>query len=224
MTDTIDRRLRTLEAQVPRWKEPWRRGFQHHYQSMEPTTPDASAFFAPHTAARTPILCPLHLERPMQARAVYYLVKHTGEGARCRVAVALYRARAPVRATKGEMVAAPLGGVRFQLARVIGQSDVAATGDPTLQRIALSPEAADAEIDPELPHYLAFMFHDATVTMYAPVSANYGTPAIVSSTQAAAYADWPEELSADLALRARMPYFVVRSAMGVVLYGHPEEI
>lgn len=219
----LDRRVRDLELRLPRWKEPWRRGYQHHYQSMIPSTPDTFSFAAVHSAENVPILCPLHLERPMHVRAAYYVVKGIGEGERLRVATAIYRAQAPVRGSKGEMVASPLGGVSFRLIRSLGQTDTLGTGDPELQRTALSAESADIELDPELPHFLAFMFDDPSTEVYAPVAPNYATDAIVSSTQASAFAAWPEELSVHRGARARLPYFVLRSAMGVLLYGDPEE-
>lgn len=224
MSDSVERRLRTLETQVPRWKEPWRRGHQHHYQSMIPSTPDTFSFASLHSVENTPILCPLHLERPMHARAVYYVVKGTSEPVtRIRVATAIYRARAPIRGTKSEMVASPLEGVTFHLVRALGQTNTVGTGDPELHRVTVSAEAPDVELDPELPHFLAFMLDDPSSEMYAPVSPNFGTSAIVSATQAERFAAWPEELTADRSMRARIPYFVLRSAMGVVLYGDPEE-
>jgi hypothetical protein len=208
------KRLHQIAEQTPPWKDPWRRGESHHYQSMPPIgAVSGSATIA--TEDRQILLCPIHLDRPMSLRAVYFAGGAVGGD--FQVATAIYRAQIP-RQTKVERLDDPALGVTFRLIAPLGVTSVALT-DYELWRHALT---RDVLLDDGIPTFFAMQIGDASATrIYGPAANALGVCALIAASIPASFGEWPEETAATLNTRARLPYFVLRSATGVKLYSDP---
>lgn len=208
------RRARQVETQVPPWKDPWRRSVTHHYENMPPIgsfLTDSSTIVA---ADLDIALCPVRLHEPMPLRAVYFAAGSVE--VRLLVATAIYRAQL-AREDKTEMLEAPGRGLVFRLVAPVGVTATDA-GDVTLCRHDLP---VDEQLDAGLPLFLAFMVGNAAATFYSPATASAGSQAFVSGTPASRFNHWPLEITPALNAHAIIPYFVLRSAQGVKLYGDP---
>lgn len=215
MINRDGRRQRQIETQVPPWRDPWRRGVSHHYESLPPIGALADHDQQLVEADLGIVLCPLHLHEPMELRAVYFAAK--GFEQRCKIATALYRAQIPPE-TKSERIDTPGLGVVFRLVAPLGVT----SDEADVMTLFRHTTPADVVVEPALPMFLAFMVaHASDTTVYTPHAQGAAIQAFLAGAVAEAFNRWPAELTPALNTRARLPFFVLRSATGVKLYGDP---
>ena len=168
------------------------------------------------------IICPVHIERPMEVRRVSFIGGTNGDGETndFRIATAFYRAVRPSHGTKSDLIDEPGRGVSFALQGPVGVT-IYTGGDARMHHHTTEK---DVELNDGVPYFLAFQFGNwKNTALYAPQYTGLGVSAFLAARPDGGYpfGSWPEMLDIDRTTTARIPYFVVRSSLGVRLYGDP---
>jgi len=216
----IERRLKVIDDRVTQHTDRARKYLQHHYQSMPAIGTVATEAIVQNDLDI--ILCPVHLDRPMEARRVSFIAGSNldAETNDCRIATAFYRAVRPSHGTKADLVTEPGQGVSFALHAPMGVT-LYMGGD---QRMHHHTIEKDAELNDGVAFFLAFHFGNYKNThLYAPQHTAAGVSAFLAARTEAGYpfGSWPAVLDIDRTRTAKIPFFVVRSSLGVRLYGDP---
>lgn len=209
----LQQRIRSIERRSSR-PAPLAENRIHFFENLSPIT---ATMVAGDQAALGYLLLPIHNPTPMDLRVVTLISRKRASGPAGDVgyATAIYKAAWP-KSAKASLEDTP---GRYMLRRVtlVGKSTFSSTTDTARHHIMTKDIAIGME-----PHFLVVQVSTAgVVELFAP--ARNATPhlAYQANEVGATFGDFLTELTPNQSTRQRLPYFVLRSAIGVRLYGDP---